>query len=59
MNWTAGDYLAAGLLIGGTAVAIAIAFRLLRRRRSRILAAAFLLILLAVVWAELAVGLFD
>ena len=59
MSWRFGDYGAAATLIGGLVLAMALSFRVLRRRSHRIAVTLGLLVVLALVWAELAVGLFD
>ena len=58
VSWGPGDFIVAGMLLFGAGAATVIAFRHVRgtgRRAAVTLAIAFCL---AVVWAELAVGLF-
>ena len=58
VRWGAGDFLAAALLMSTTAMAYALATRILRSARHRVAVAVALLTVFATVWAELAVGLF-
>ena len=59
MNWNFPDYAAAVSLIGSLALAMRLSFRALRRRSHRIAAMIGLAALGLLIWAELAVGLFD
>jgi len=59
MNWNFADYAAAVSLIGALALAMALSFRALRRRSHRIAVTIGLAAVGLLVWAELAVGLFD
>ena len=56
--WTAGDFIAAGALLFGTVLAVERVLRKVTGRTARIAACASVLLVLVVVWAELAVGLF-
>ena len=58
VQWGVFDFLIAGVLLMGTGVAIEIVIRKIRTRNSRILVIAGVLLLLLLLWAELAVGLF-
>jgi hypothetical protein len=58
VNWDAFDFLVAGVLLFGSAAAIEMALRLLRSAKLRVAACAAILVVLALVWAELAVGVF-
>ena len=57
--WGVGDFLAAALLIAGTGMAYVLSARRLTTRRARLIAGAALAAALLVVWAELAVGIFN
>jgi hypothetical protein len=57
--WGLEDLVAAALLIGGFGLAAELAVRVLRTPAQRYAAIAVAFILALVVWAELAVGLFD
>ena len=57
MNWDIYDYLAASVLILGASLAILAVRKMISRRGPRILAPVAILLLLGLVWAQLAVGL--
>ena len=59
VQWAAGDFLAAVLLLGSAYAALEMSSRLLKSYRSRVIAAAIVLLALLAVWAHLAVGLWD
>ena len=56
--WGPFDFIAAGVLLFGTGIAIEVALRLITKWEYRVAACVGILIALAIVWAELAVGLF-
>lgn len=56
--WTAVDFIVAGVLLFGTVLAIERVLRKVTGRTARIAACASVVLVLLVVWAELAVGLF-
>lgn len=58
VNWTAIDFVVAGVLLMGTGLLIELALRKVRSFRSRLAFCAVILVGLFLVWAELAVGLF-
>ncbi|RVU46019.1 hypothetical protein [Rubrivivax rivuli] len=58
-NWGPGDFAAAGGLLFGAGMAYVITSRRVRTAKHRVLVAMGVLLVLCVVWAELAVGLFD
>ncbi len=58
MNWDALDYLAAAILLGGGLAAYLIARRLIANPRLRLLAGLAVIAVVALIWAELAVGIF-
>lgn len=57
VKWSSFDFVVVGMLLFGAGLAIEIALRLVTKFEYRIAACVGILILLAVVWAELAVGL--
>ncbi|MEQ1763695.1 MAG: hypothetical protein ABL984_11165 [Pyrinomonadaceae bacterium] len=57
-NWSAFDFIAAGVLLLGTGLAIEVALRLITKWEYRIAACAGILAILALLWIEIAVGLF-
>ena len=57
VNWTAFDFIAAGVMLLGSGLAIEVALRLITKFEYRIAACVAILIGLAAVWAELAVGI--
>lgn len=56
--WSGFDFLIAAILLGATGTAIEIVLRNITSARSRFILCAVILISLALVWIELAVGLF-
>jgi len=58
VNWGTEDVLAAGLLLGGALVAVEVAMRLIHAPVRRVMAALVILAMLALIWAEVAVGIF-
>lgn len=59
VNWGPEDFAAAAILLGGTGLALEVAARVLATPRKRALAAMVIVAGLLLVWAELAVGIFD
>lgn len=57
VNWGPGDFLAAALLLGLTGLGLELAARAPLSRRLRIAAALALVVMLLLIWAELAVGI--
>lgn len=57
MNWDIYDYLAGSVLILGALLAYLAVWKMTARRVSRTLALVAILLLLGLVWAQLAVGL--
>ena len=57
VNWTAIDFITAGVLLLGTGLACELVLRKVKRVRYRVAVCAAILLALFVVWAELAVGL--
>lgn len=58
VNWGAGDFLAAALLLGGAGLALEATVRLVRGTMARIIVGLAVVAAFALIWAELAVGLF-
>lgn len=58
VKWSGVDFIVAGVLLFGTGVAIEVALRTVRNLRTRIAVCGVILIVLFLIWAELAVGLF-
>ena len=59
VNWGAEDFAAAALLLGSVGLAFEAAVRIVPGRGARVGIGIALLAMLLLVWAELAVGLFD
>jgi hypothetical protein len=59
VKWGSEDFAVAAMLLSGTGLALEVAARFLVDPFRRALAAAVILGVLVLVWAELAVGLFD
>lgn len=57
VNWTAIDFIAAGVLLLGTGLTIELILRKVRSLKYRLALCAAALFALFIVWAELAVGL--
>lgn len=58
VNWDAFDFVVAAVLLLGTGVVCEIVLRTVRSTQNRIIICGILLVLLFLVWAELAVGIF-
>jgi len=58
VNWSSSDFVIMGILLFLTGLAINFALSKLKTRKSKILACAIILVVLFVIWAELAVGIF-
>jgi hypothetical protein len=59
VNWGLEDFLAAGMLLSGTGLAYLFLARMVRTPRRRMLLGGGLGVMLLLVWAELAVGIFS
>ena len=58
VSWGPGDFLVAALLLAGTGLGLELAMRLFREPIQRWLAAGGVAFVGALIWAELAVGIF-
>lgn len=58
VNWNLMDFIVAGALLIGFGAALELTLRIIKKRTHRVLAVAAMLILLIMIWAELAVGIF-
>lgn len=58
VKWTLFDFLAAGVLLFGTGLTLEFILRKMKSTRYRIIFSIALLIVLLLIWAELAVGIF-
>ncbi|PRB01088.1 hypothetical protein CQ046_16620 [Chryseobacterium sp. MYb7] len=58
VNWSASDFLIAGALLFTTAFLINLVRTRIKKRYQRILISVFILLALALIWLELAVGIF-
>ncbi len=59
VSWGPGDFLAAGILLFGAGSLAVLGLRVVRGRGRRMALVLAIALCLALVWAELAVGLFD
>jgi len=58
VNWTLGDFVIAGALLFGTGLMCELVIRKVKKIKYRIAICVTLLVLLLLIWAELAVGIF-
>ena len=58
VNWSVFDFIVAGILLFGTSLAIEFVLRKVKNTKHRILICGIILLLLFLLWAELAVGIF-
>jgi hypothetical protein len=58
VNWTGFDFIVAGVLLFGTCLAIEAALRLVQNLWVRFAVCGAILLMLFLIWAELAVGIF-
>lgn len=58
VNWTLADFLVASVLLLGTGLLCELVLRNITKKSNRIMICLLLLVLLFLVWAELAVGIF-
>jgi hypothetical protein len=58
VNWSIMDFVVAGVLLFGTGLTIQFVLRKVKTRKNRILICGIILLLLLLLWIELAVGIF-
>lgn len=58
VNWNIGDFVIAGVLLFGTVLACEFVLRKLKKGKIALFVCVALLLILALVWSELAVGIF-
>lgn len=58
VNWKIMDFLVAGILLTGTGTLLELILRKIKTKRNRILLGVLLFLVLMLLWAELAVGIF-
>lgn len=59
VNWTLIDFVVAGILLLGTGLIFDLVLRKMKNLKSRIAISVALLLLLFLIWAQLAVGIID
>jgi len=59
VNWTLADFIAAAVLLSGTGLMCELTLRKIKKTKYRIAICLAILVTLFLIWAELAVGLFD
>lgn len=58
VNWSASDFLIAGALVFTTAFSINLVRNKIKKQSQKVLVCIFILLALALIWIELAVGIF-
>ena len=58
VSWSVNDFIIAGVLLSGTGLLIELILRNVKLKQNRIILSAIVLVLLILIWIELAVGLF-
>ncbi|MEL6811749.1 MAG: hypothetical protein AAFP76_10480 [Bacteroidota bacterium] len=58
VNWTLSDFMMGGALLLGTGFTLDFLIRKIKNRKHLVMASLFLILILLLVWAELAVGIF-
>ncbi|MFV0573176.1 MAG: hypothetical protein ACK5M1_12195 [Xanthomarina gelatinilytica] len=58
VTWDASDFLMAGILLYGAGLLMELIIRHVNKKQNRILFLAIVLVLLIIIWLELAVGIF-
>lgn len=59
VNWGAGDFLTAGVLLFGAGLLYILISTKLQSKRAKLVAGITILIILTIIWVELAVGIFS
>lgn len=57
VNWTAIDFMVAGVLLYGTAIACDLALRMIKNKNTAWIVCGVIFFLLVLIWIELAVGI--
>ena len=58
VNWTLSDFLVAAILLFGTGLLLELVLRKVTKTKNRVFLAAIIIVLLLIIWVELAVGIF-
>ncbi|MFD0836857.1 hypothetical protein ACFQ0I_13850 [Mariniflexile aquimaris] len=58
VNWTLSDFVVAATLLFGAGLLLELVLRHLKKPKNRILLVAIIIVLLLIIWIELAVGIF-
>lgn len=58
VNWTLLDFVVAAVLLLGSGLIIELVFRLVKKKKHKIVISMFVIIVLLLIWVELAVGIF-
>ena len=58
VSWSVNDFIIAGVLLSGTGLLIELILRNVKLKQNRLILSAIVLVLLILIWIELAVGLF-
>lgn len=59
VNWTVSDFIVMGILLSGTALVCEFILRIVKKTKHRILLCGSLMLGFLLIWAELAVGIFN
>ena len=59
LNWTASDFIIAGFLLYGTGLVCEFILRKVKKLKYRIALCGIILVILILIWVELAVGVFS
>ena len=58
VNWTLSDFVVAAILLFGTGLLLELVLRKVTKTKNRVFFAAIIIVLLLIIWVELAVGIF-
>lgn len=58
VNWELSDFIVAGILLFGTGLVCELILRTVKKKENRIALCVVIIVLLLLIWAELAVGIF-
>lgn len=58
VNWSIMDFVMAGILLFGTSLVIEFVLRKVKSKKNRIIICSIIIVLLLLIWVELAVGIF-